>query len=330
MKTFLFILFLSILLTSCLQNPDSRSINNSVLMNINGAAGEVLVVIENSLWKAEAGNILRETLEQEYPALPQQEPLFDVIHISTGAFDNMFKAHRSIIIVDVSSSNEKAEVKFSENIWAKPQILIKINAPDSEALGEVLRQNKEKVVNTLLNYDRKRIRDVLMASKDVSIKNLLEKFHVSLAVPRGYNIDIKTENFISLSIETTKTSQVLFIYKYPYSGPDDLASKKLIEKRNYFLQQFTKGSREDSYMTTAIFPPVVFDLTMKDRKFVEIRGLWELHNGYMGGPFISHTTVDETRNEIITIEGYVYNPNEKKRNLMRQIEAIVYSFEIIE
>jgi hypothetical protein len=49
----------------------------------------------------------------------------------------------------------------------------------------------------------------------------------------------------------------------------------------------------------------------------------------MGGPFISHSTLDTARNEIITVEAYVYNPNNKKRNLMRQMEAIVYSFELL-
>jgi hypothetical protein len=80
--------------------------------------------------------------------------------------------------------------------------------------------------------------------------------------------------------------------------------------------------------TTTLLPPQAFDLVKGGKKFIEIRGLWELHNGYMGGPFISHTTLDEARNEMITVEGYVYNPGDKKRNMMRQLEAVIYSFEI--
>jgi len=72
-----------------------------------------------------------------------------------------------------------------------------------------------------------------------------------------------------------------------------------------------------------------YDLKINGQDFVEIRGLWELNKGYMGGPFLSHSTLDKVTNEIVTVEAYVYNPNNKKRNLMRQMEAIVYSFDVI-
>lgn len=318
--------------TSCLRNPGPGSSGRvSSLSNVTGAAGEVLVVLDNTMWKGEAGNILREALEQEYPALPQPEPLFDVIHITSGAFDTMFKGHRSIIVIDVSPQNTTPQIKYSENIWAQPQILISINVPDNKSLIKLLQDNKDRLVYNLLIYDRKRIADVYNSSKDVAIKNMLSKFHVSLAVPRGYNVDLDKEDFILTSIESSKTSQVIFIYRYPYYGKNDISSKNLIEKRNEFLKKYTGGHREGSYMTTAkLFPPQVFDLVKGTKNYVEIRGLWELNKGFMGGPFISHSTVDEARKEVITVEGYVYNPNDKKRNLMRQIEAIVYSFEVVE
>ena len=329
---FSFIVSQVFLLTSCLQNPEPGSPGRiNTLSNVSGAAGEVLVVLDNHLWKGDAGNMLREALEQEYPALPQAEPLFDVIHITSGAFDNIFKGHRSIIIIDISAQNTTPEVKYSENIWAQPQLVININVPDTKALIKLLQENKSRLVYNLLAYDRKRISDVYSSGKDMSIKNTLSKFHVNLAIPRGYNVDLEKEDFFMVSIETPKSSQVIFAYKYPYYGEYDLSSKNLIQRRNEFLKRYTGGHREGSYMTTApMFPPIVFDLVKKDKKFVEIRGLWELHKGFMGGPFISHSTLDEARKEIITVEGYVYNPSDKKRSLMRQIEAIVYSFEVVE
>jgi hypothetical protein len=49
----------------------------------------------------------------------------------------------------------------------------------------------------------------------------------------------------------------------------------------------------------------------------------------MGGPFMSHSMYDARRNRIITVDGYLYYPNQKKRVKMKQLEAIVYSMEII-
>jgi len=63
---------------------------------------------------------------------------------------------------------------------------------------------------------------------------------------------------------------------------------------------------------------------------MEIRGLWRVENAFMGGPFVSLSTVDETRNRVVTVEGFVYAPKADKRNLMRQVEAVVYSLQIME
>ncbi len=62
---------------------------------------------------------------------------------------------------------------------------------------------------------------------------------------------------------------------------------------------------------------------------VELRGLWELENGFMGGPFISHSVYDARRNRIVTVDAYIYYPNQKKRVKLKQLEAIVYSMELI-
>ena len=58
---------------------------------------------------------------------------------------------------------------------------------------------------------------------------------------------------------------------------------------------------------------------------VETRGLWMVQNDFMGGPFISYTFVDPTLERVITIDGYVYNPSDLKRNFIRQMEAIFHS-----
>lgn len=322
---------LVILSSSCLKNPGSGLTGkNSSLPNITGPAGEVLIVMDNNLWKSEAGNTLRESLEKEYPALPQPEPLFDVIHITSGAFDDLFKMHRTIIITDVSSVHPKTEIKYYENSWSKPQLVIKMFASSADSLNYLIKNNIDKIISSLQKYDRKRLADVYRSTKDMSTKSILSKFGIDLAIPRGYNIDVNTDEFASLSVESSETSQVIFIYRYPYFDKNDFTTDRLISRRNEFLKKYTAGTRIGSYMTTAeLFPPIVYDISVNGVNFVEVRGLWELNKGYMGGPFISHSTLDSLHNEIITVEGYVYNPNNKKRNLMRQMEAIVYSLVLL-
>ncbi len=56
-----------------------------------------------------------------------------------------------------------------------------------------------------------------------------------------------------------------------------------------------------------------------------MRGLWELHGDFMGGPFVSYTVVDERHNRVVTLDGFVYNPGHDKRDLLRQIESLLYT-----
>ena len=323
------IIVLLLFLLSCDGGPSVPG-SGSLLPNVTGSAGEVLIVMDNDRWKDKPGLVLKEMLEQEYPALPQPEPLFDIVNISGGAFDDIFKRHRSIIIVDVTPENMKPEVRFFENQWARPQLVVRINAFNNESLTQLLTESSDKILLNLQTYDRNRLRDIFKSSKDAGIQSALNKFHVDVAIPRGYRTDIDADDFVMFSIESPRTSQVIFVFRHPYTGENDLLTDRLIEMRDEMFKKYTRGSQIGSYMITSpMFPPIVYDLVKNGKKVVELRGWWELNKGFMGGPFLSHNIVDESRNQIITVEAYVYNPQDKKRNLMRHMEAIVYSAEII-
>ena len=77
-------------------------------------------------------------------------------------------------------------------------------------------------------------------------------------------------------------------------------------------------------------PPEYSPIEYKDRYFGRLRGLWDVHAHAMGGPFISLTTIDEATQRVITVEGYVYAPCFKKRNYLRQVEALLYTFKVNE
>lgn len=274
---------------------------------------------------------LEKYLNRNFPALPQPEPLFDITQIPTRAFDDLFKWYRSIIIVDVSSENTPPEIRFLENQWARPQLVVQIKASNNESLAEFISQSADKLVLNLLSYDRKRLIDVFESSKDSEIKQIVNRFYIDVAIPRGYKIDINEEDFAMFSIERQQTSQVILIYKNLYSGKNDITTGKLIEKRDQVLKKYTRGSQIGSYMITSTsFPPIVYDMVKNGIPVIEIRAWWELNKGFMGGPFINHTFIDEARNQTVTVEAYIYNPQDKKRILMRHVEAIVYSAKLIE
>jgi hypothetical protein len=301
-----------------------------IMPAITGGAGEVLVVMDDFNWDNSAGNLLQDVLMEEIPGLPQSEPLFDVIHITAASFDNVYKFHRSIVLTTIEPGLEP-RVRFRENVWAKPQILVQLEAPSSSALHQLIIDNEQQIQSFLVQYDRDRLMKNYQDSKDPEIQREIAAHHqIRLAIPRGYNLDFSKEDYTSVSIEAPDLSQVIQIYDYPASGPEDLATDRLIEQRNRITREYVHGPREDSYMTlSALYKPIAFDLQKDGMHVVELRGLWELENGFMGGPFISHSIYDAKRNRIVTVDGYIYYPNQKKRVKLKQLEAIVYSMELI-
>ena len=69
----------------------------------------------------------------------------------------------------------------------------------------------------------------------------------------------------------------------------------------------------------------VFDYTYDiDGKYTrEIRGVWEMVNDFMGGPFASYAILNETNNEVIFVDTFIYAPGKEKRNMMQELEYIV-------
>ena len=81
-------------------------------------------------------------------------------------------------------------------------------------------------------------------------------------------------------------------------------------------------------MTTEyrVQPPMARPIKLENgRDAMEIRGLWRVEGNYMGGPFVSVSTLDTVNRRIVTAEVFLYAPNKYKRNLLRRLEANLYT-----
>ena len=84
---------------------------------------------------------------------------------------------------------------------------------------------------------------------------------------------------------------------------------------------------DNSYMTISNYQmPQMKWMRYKKMDFAEIRGFWEVQNDFMGGPFVAHIFYDKKTNNLLVLEGFVYSPRYDKRNYLRQVESIIYSF----
>ena len=324
-KTTALLLLLSALsvLVSCSRNP------KALLPNVSGKAGEVIVVIDRDNWEGNLGNAVRDILATDCPYLAQKEPLFTLSNVTPGGFADLFKVHRNILIFNIDAQIQEEGIVYRNDVWAHPQCVIQVNAADGEGAFRLLTENAERVTASIEQAERDRIIANSKLYEEASLaKDVTEMIGGSPHFPSGYKLKKKTDDFIWIADEKQYTLQGVFIYKYPAAENENFTEENIIAHRNAFLQENVPGMFDNTWMTTSdIVTPTVEFIKFRGHQFAQTRGFWEVHNDFMGGPFVSHSFYGEGAQDIIVIEGWVYAPRYDKRQYLRQVESIVYSFE---
>lgn len=299
-----------------------------LLPNVSGKAGEVLVVIERENWEGDLGVAIRETLAAETPYLAQREPLFNLSNVPPGSFNNMFKLHRNLFLVNINPQLDSASTLFSNNRWAAPQSIVQLSAPTEAAALEVFSKEKHLVAEYYEQAERDRIIANSKLYEELKLQDPFSKVTGGIIhFPSGYRLRKSTEDFVWIADEKQYTIQAVMAYRFPV-GKEPFSLENLLEQRNAAMKANVPGMFDGSYMTTSTaVEPVLKSLSFHGRAFMEMRGFWEVHGDYMGGPFVSHAFYGPDGKEIIVCEAFVYAPRYDKRQYLRQVESLLYSFE---
>ncbi len=313
-------------LASC----NRQKAQKALLPNISGKAGEVIIVIDKGAWEGAVGNTLRDTLAADCPFLPQAEPLYTLVNVAPSGFNNMFKVHRNIVLMNINSNVVEPGVVFRQDVWAAPQCVIGVNAPNSETAIALIKENSRKILATLEQAERDRvIANAKKFEERAVIPALRELLGGMPHFPSGYQIKARNSEFIWVTYAPQHVQQSVLTFKYPVvEGEEMMSRESLITNINAMLERNVPGMFDNTYMmiAPAVAPSVTY-MKYKGHDFAEIRGLWDVHNDYMGGPFVAHAFYSQDGKEIIVLLAFVYAPKYDKRHYLRQIESILYSFE---
>jgi hypothetical protein len=306
-----------------------RNNTKALLPNVSGKAGEVIIVIGKDNWEGNLGNEIGGLLAKDCEYLPQREPLYSLVNLSPAAFTEMFKLHRNIVIFNIDSTVVRQGVVYRSDVWAHPQCVVQVNASCADSAIVVLEKNGENIIGAIEQAERNRVIANTLLYEEGKLGDEIDKMIGGrVHIPVGYNFKKVTDDFIWIADEKQYTNQGIFIYKYPVTDENPFSEENIIAKRNEFLKKYVPGSLEDSYMTTSVFvKPGIKFLKYHNLDFVETKGLWEVYNDYMGGPFVSHSFYSRDGKEIIVLEAWVYAPKYDKRQYLRQTESLLYSFE---
>lgn len=299
-----------------------------------GKTNEILIITNTKdMWNSDIGDTIRGFFGQFQEGLPQPESMFKLYNIPEAALNKTFKALHAIFIVHIDPEFSQPLVEAKRDLWSKPQIVIKISAPDAQTFYTLFEEQREGFLKLYTDLEIQRTNFFFKMARDISMATKLQKkFGFTLDIPGGFAVAYENENFIWLRQTMHKVKQDaemgIMIYRFPYTDTSAFMLSNILDMRDTLTRRYVPGPTEGSYMAVSreFIPPVskrkgdyVSDFA------VETRGLWTVVNDFMGGPFINYTFTDPENQYVITLDGYVYNPNGLKRNFVRQQEAILHT-----
>jgi len=326
----LFLLTSSIVLALVL-NSCGDSSGGTMLPNVSGSSGEVLVVLDKAKWDGPLGRKIREVLAAPIPKLPQPESHFDLVNVSPVAFSKLYQTHRNVIFVETGDDIKK-QLTFLENTYAFSQLMINLQGKNEEEVLDLLDLEGQALRDKINIAERDRWISVYKSTLNSIIFNKLRDEHkITVYIPAHFSLDVEENNFLWFSYETPQTTQAILIYYFDLNGKNYFNEESIINIRDSLTKDKVEGPVKGTYMAIEDQIPVIFNLfRFRQRNYAEMRGLWTLENGFMGGPFVNLVTLDEVNDRFVMLDGFVYAPNDDKRELLRQVEAILYTISFLD
>lgn len=298
-------------------------------LSASSAANEVMVIMEKDQWEGQAGRALYDVLNSPVKGLPQREPNFKILHIEPENFTSTFKMARNIIIPNISDIYSKPKITSEIDKYAVGQIIMTINAPDSASFSSFVTQNESSITDYIITKELERNAQWLKKEAGNPRSRVQQVFGIDIYMPKGLTNVTEHTDFYWATNNSGRGRQDIAIYQVPYTSESIFEKDSLIALRNRVLGEHITGSF-DSKMTTATntYDPDYRKIEIDGTFRAEIRGLWEMTTDMMGGPFVMHAFVNENTNKMVVVETYIFAPETNKRNLMRNLEATLYTISI--
>lgn len=261
--------------------------------------------------KGDSTSIITKVLSAAMPGLPQEEPIFDVVEVKGDGNGAAYNTSRNIVTVDIDPKRyAQTTVKYSKNVHAEPQIVVRICSPSAAALR---RQLPGKALVQLLCRHEIGIETARLRKKHnpEAERTINQMFGCRMLVPSTMQASLTGKNFLWLSDNASTCMTSICIYTS--------------ENRDSVMQANIKGETDAMHMTTTPNNTTVACTYSHGNKVTVTRGLWEMRGDAMGGPFVSHAITTTDGRRTIVAEAFVYAPETRKRNLIRRAEASLYT-----
>jgi len=321
-----------------------------------GLTGDVFLIMDSVQWKGPLGHKLDSIFNAEMEGLPREEAIFHMRWIDPRKLNFVLKQRRNLIFAVTfdqkgagarqirstftPQSLEKMKADptlFSQNardVFAKGQEVLFLFAQTEAELIQHIKTNSVKLVEYFDLRERERLSTSLFkGGQQKGIAPMLKKeFNCELKIPFGYQVVQQEPDFFWARQINPQDDKDIFITRKKYTSQAQFQRDSLIAFRDAVCKKylFEDPDRSDTHLLTETsipYKPVITREVTFNKKFaIEMKGLWRTNNLTMGGPFHSFAFVDEPMGMLYYIEGFTFSPGRSQREIMRELETILYTF----
>ncbi|WP_460220420.1 DUF4837 family protein [Psychroserpens sp. MEBiC05023] len=316
------LLIIATLIYSCGDNKEQRYVSAS-----SGNINNIVVVADNVLWENQVGDVIRDVLAAPVNGLANEEPQFSMSQMPPAVFTGFAKKNRTVLKIE---KGKDAATKIATDAFARPQTMVVVSGKTNAEIIKEIRTNAEKIIDAfnkteITERQRRTSKSLFDDSK------LKENLGISLKFPSAYRIAKSEEDFFWIRRDIKTGNVDLMVYEVPLSSirKGDSAVVDIVRVRDSVGKIHIEGAAENTYMgTERAFTPFINDVIIDNKPSYETRGIWDLINAYMSGPFINYAIEDKVNNRYIILEGYVFAPSIEKRDYIFELESIIKSVAI--
>lgn len=292
-----------------------------------GRPYELLVICPDEQWQGALGDTLRSLLEAQVPRLNTPETYFDINHTTKQRMNDLLNKQSNILTVSFDSLRTATDMMVQYDYTAKPQIIVSLKATSPESALAYLSEHGDALMRVLEMAERDRDLDMFRNLRDEEKSRLFEEHTgLNMTILQGYfKANTVDDRILWLRKDYNRMSQDIFAFSYPCTDRTDLTAEWLERAIDNRLAKIP-GPSAGSYMQISKeMPPIYSTFRIGDRYWFELRGLWDVYGDFMGGPFVSYSTIDMNTAQITTIVFAVYAPQLDKRDYIREMEHQIYT-----
>ena len=320
MKTILKLTFIFIVLAGCKEG----SKNERIISNSSGNLNNLTIVVDNLLWEDNVGEQIRTVFAAPLEGLPQDEPIFSLSQIPPSVFSGFATKSRIILKIE---KGKPAGTAISEDLFAKPQTLVLVTGKTNQEIINQIESNSKQIISVFKKEEiKEKLRRISLSLHDDS--DLKKAFGISIKFPTAYRIAKKEDKFFRIRKDIPTGTMDLMIYEVPLSTikEGDSTITDIVRMRDSIGKTHIPGPVEGSYMITEeSYAPYLFEINLDNKPTYETKGIWDVKNAFMAGPFINYAIKDLQNNRYLVVEGYVFSPSIEKRDHIFEMESIIKS-----